>query len=240
MTLFVLLGNTTIKVSARRGRVEALPVRTAETALAGVLSRHQGEAVVAACVNPPCESILRDACAKAGLSAPVYAGRDFPLGVELAVENPETVGVDRILNVKAAWHRARGAAVAVDLGTAVSISACDGEGRFVGGAILPGLDMSLKALASGTALLPETHQAKPESALGRNTIEAMHSGTYYGALGAVREIVERIQESLGAGAAVFVTGGDAPLYQRDLPAKWTIEPELTIEGLRLAYEGSRR
>jgi type III pantothenate kinase len=240
MTVFILLGNTTIKMSHEPGMAEVFPVRTAKASLAAALAAHGGEVVVAACVNPPCEGILQAVCSAASLAVPLYAGRDFSAGVEMAVENPETVGVDRVLNVKAAYARARGAAIAVDFGTAVSISACDGAGRFVGGAILPGLAMALDALASGTALLPEIRPARPKSALGANTVTAMQSGTYYGTLGAAREIVARIQATFGCDNSVFVTGGDAELYSDDMPAGWVLAPGLTMEGLRLAYEESLR
>jgi len=238
MAVYFLLGNTTIKMSRRPGVTEVFPVRDADPSLAAALAPHRGEIAVAACVNPSCEPILQKACFAAGLKAPLYAGRDFPARLEMAVESPHTVGIDRILNVKAAYAKACRAAIVVDFGTAVSISACDSAGRFTGGAILPGLAMALKALADGTAVLPEIAAGRPKSALGANTGEAIRSGTYYGSLGAAKEIAARIQAILGDGAKVFATGGGSAIYGDDMPAEWVLAPGLTMDGLRLAYNES--
>ncbi len=238
MAVFFLLGNTNVKFATRTGDVTTFPIDQASRGIPPLVAPRRGDAAVAACVNPLCEPILGGICRMAGLKAPVYVGRSFPAGVEMAVENSSVVGIDRVLNVKAAYSRARAAAAAVDLGTAISVSVCDGEGRFVGGAILPGMRLSLKALSRGTAFLPDVAPARPAVALGTSTIRALHSGIYYGTLGGVREVVRRIGEELGTQLAVFLTGGDCELIAPDVPAGWQVVPALTVEGLALAYEES--
>lgn len=238
MAVFFLLGNTNIKLSTRRGEVQSFPVDQASRKLPPILTHHRNDAAVAACVNPLCEPILAGVCRMAGLAVPIYAGKNFPAGVELAVDNPATVGIDRVLNVKGAYERSRVASAAVDLGTAVSISVCDDAGRFVGGAIMPGMRLALKSLAKGTALLPDVAPARPGAALGNSTIKALHSGIYFGTIGAVAEVVDRIGREMGKELAVFLTGGDCELIAPDAPGEWTVVPALTIEGLTRAYEES--
>ena len=146
------------------------------------------------------QAAVAAACVKASLLAPVYAGRDFVAGVELAVDNPAAVGIDRVLNVKAAFAHSGAACAAVDLGTAISISVCDDTGRFAGGAILPGVGLALAALRERTALLPEVRPALPATPLGRNTAAAMTSGCVFGAVGAIRVQVWRASPELTTSA----------------------------------------
>lgn len=235
MAAYILVGNTNIKVSAD-GRADAVvSVSIARGGLVPALSGQSGP-VAAASVNPAAEEAVAAACASAGLPAPVYVGRDFSTGVEMLVDNPGAVGIDRILNVRAAFEAARGACAAVDFGTALSISVCDSRGRFVGGAISPGIALSLDALHRETALLPAVSPDVPRAALGPNTRDAMLSGCVCGAAGAAREVLSRIEKELGLKLAVFVTGGDAALVGAFLPADWTVTPGLTMTGLRLAYD----
>jgi len=238
-TVFFLLGNTTLKVEAGRGRVRAYHVNSIGSEARGLLAAHTGARAVAASVNPAAEPLLAEICFQSGLSAPLFAGRDFPTGVEVSVENPVSVGIDRILNVRAAFARSGVACAAVDVGTATSISVADDRGRFVGGAILPGMAVALKALEESTALLPAVTLTLPAEPLGRNTAAAMLSGCVFGTLGAVKEIISRINAELGRELKVFLTGGDAELLSAIAPAGWTAVPNLTFEGLRLAYDESR-
>jgi len=239
MALLVLLGNTSVKVESARGCFASFPLpgnaETLRSALKGAADRD----VAAASVNPAVEPLLDAACRLEGLSAPVYAGRDFPAGVPMAVGNPASVGIDRVLNVKAAFARCRRALATVDFGTATSVSVADGEGRFVGGAIMPGVGLALRALRENTALLPEVATAFPVSALGKNTVEAMTSGCVFGAAGAAKEVVARIEAAMGTRLEVFVTGGDAAVMAEILPATWTLSQGLTLEGLRLAYDETK-
>jgi type III pantothenate kinase len=239
MAIFFLLGNSTVKVSARRGSVSVVAIDAAREELPALLKPYAGRPAIAACVNPPCEPMLAQACRDAGLGAPLYAGRDLPIHMDFDVENPSTVGIDRVLNVKAAYAVNRRAAATVDLGTAVSVSVVDDDGRFVGGAILPGMSLACRSLASGTASLPLVCPSRPKAALGKSTVAAMESGVFYGTLGAVREIISRVSSELDTDIRVFVTGGDSALMRSDLPDDWTYAPGLTMEGLRLVYEEHR-
>lgn len=239
MDTCILLGNTSIKVARGDTQPVCLPADVAVAELAALVKGAHTAAPIAASVNPAAEKRLNAACREAGISAPLYAGRDFPAGVRFAVGEPDRAGIDRVLNVKAAWHRCHAACAAVDLGTAISISVADDEGRFAGGAILPGLALSLRALHRETAFLPELLPAPVDDALGGDTASAMLSGVLYGARGAVAELVDRMGRSLGSPLEVFLTGGDRPLVAPLCPREWQVVDTLTLEGLRLAHAESR-
>lgn len=237
MAVYILLGNTNLTATTAGGDLCSFSATGEADKLAALLAE-AGPPVVAASVNPQAEPNLAEACRMAGIAAPLYAERDFPIRLAVAVSNPGGVGADRLLNVKAAFTRAHGACVVVDFGTAISISAADACGAFVGGAILAGLSLSLRALHEATAFLPEIEVEAPGSVLGCETVSAMRSGVVYGAVGAAREIVERISAVLVEMPEVYATGGDSRLLAGLLPEEWHVVPELAIEGLRLAYEES--
>lgn len=165
---------------------------------------------------------------------------DDPTGFPLSfrVEAPQRVGIDRVLNAVAV-NRIRPAdvpAVIVDSGTATTVDLVDAEGAFGGGAILPGLELCAVALHRYTALLPlvsidELNDSPPE-ALGRNTFEALRSGLFWGQLGAVRELVARMSETLPSKPLVVVTGGGGRLLAPWLPDV-RFEPSLSLQGLAL-------
>jgi type III pantothenate kinase len=213
--VYVIIGNSSIKVSAAGSEPVVLPADASAGLISPAIAGGEGPCV-AASVNPGAESALQQACGDAG-------------------ENPETVGVDRILNLRAAFAEAQAPCAAVDLGTAVSISVADRRGRFIGGAILPGLSLGLESLARSAALLPRVGVDLPPSPLGDETKTAMQSGVVYGSMGAVKEIVERISAVLGRPLEVFLTGRDAALLKALAPAEWRFVPALTLEGLTLAY-----
>lgn len=239
MNTWILVGNTSIKVARGDTRPVCLPADAGVAELAALLAGARESAPVAASVNPTADRTLESACRDAGLPSPLYVGRDFPAGVRFAVDEPDKVGSDRVLNVKAAWRRCRAACAAVDLGTAISISVADDQGRFMGGAIMPGLALSLRALHGQTAFLPELMPAPVNDALARDTASAMLSGVLYGARGAVCELVDRMGRSLGSPLKVFLTGVDSRLVAPLCPREWRVVEMLTFEGLRLAYAESR-
>ena len=158
---------------------------------------------------------------------------DFPLSIR--VDEPRRVGIDRLLNAVAVneLRSANHSAVIVDSGTATTVDVVSADGAFEGGAILPGLALSAKALNEYTALLPlvsvpELGQATPEP-IGRNTRAAIRSGLFWGQLGAVKELIER---QVGSDTEIFVTGGGGALLAEHLPRS-RFEPHLPLQGLVL-------
>lgn len=157
-------------------------------------------------------------------------------GVPILTDNPKEVGADRIVNTLAAFERFGGPAIVVDFGTSTNLDVVSSEGEFLGGALAPGIEISLDALTARAAQLRKVELIKPRSVIGRNTVEALQSGAIYGFAGQVDGLVERIKLELGApNAAVIATGGLAEVV---LPESRTIthhEPNLTLYGLQLVF-----
>ncbi|MFM9136137.1 MAG: type III pantothenate kinase [bacterium] len=157
-------------------------------------------------------------------------------GVPILTDNPKEVGTDRIVNTMAAHHVYGGPAIVVDFGTSTNLDVVSRKGEFLGGALAPGIEISLDALAARAAQLRKVELVRPRSAIGKNTVEALQSGALYGFAGQVDGLVRRIVDELGEVRAVIATGGLAPIV---VPESETIthhDPDLTLVGLRLVFE----
>lgn len=160
---------------------------------------------------------------------------DVPLPMPLEVDNPREVGVDRICAAAAAYQRFETACAVASFGTAITIDCVSTDGRFLGGAILPGLQMSCDALHENTKLLPRVQAVAPSGTFGKNTHDAIVSGVAYGAAGALREIVEGFATELGVWPKLIVTGGAAPIVQKLADYLDAVVPDLCLSGIALAY-----
>lgn len=169
-------------------------------------------------------------------TAPLVVGPGIRTGMRILYENPKEVGADRICNAVAAYEKFGGPAIVVDLGTATTFSVVSAEGDFLGGAIAPGIGISVDALAEHAAQLHRVELVRPRQAIGRSTVTAMQSGILFGFVGQVEEILRRIQDELGAPAVTIATGGWADLIIRELRGVRYHEPLLGLEGLRIIYE----
>lgn len=157
-------------------------------------------------------------------------------GVPIITDNPREVGADRIVNTLAAHHLFEGPCIVVDFGTSTNLDVVSEKGEFLGGALAPGIEISLEALAQRAAQLRKVELVRPRSVIGKNTVEALQAGALYGFAGQVDGLVERICAELGGTATVIATGGLAPIV---VPESRTITehvPELTLIGLRLVFE----
>ena len=161
-------------------------------------------------------------------------------GVALLFDNPKEVGSDRIVNTLAAYHLVNGPAIVVDFGTSTNFDVVSGKGEFLGGALAPGIEISLDALAARAAQLRKVELVTPRSPIGKNTVEALQSGILYGFAGQVDGLVRRIARALQPAAPesveVIATGGLAPLVVQHCETVDRHEPDLTLLGLRLIYE----
>ncbi|MEN9710052.1 MAG: hypothetical protein RL441_44 [Actinomycetota bacterium] len=158
-------------------------------------------------------------------------------GVPILTDNPKEVGADRIVNTLAAFHEYGGPAIVVDFGTSTNLDVVSSKGEFLGGALAPGVEISIEALASRAAQLRKVEITKPKHVIGKNTVEALQSGAIYGFAGQVDGLVNRIKAELGEPiSAVIATGGLAGIV---VPESSTIthhDPNLTLTGLRLVFE----
>jgi type III pantothenate kinase len=157
-------------------------------------------------------------------------------GVQLAIDNPKEVGADRVVNTLAAHTLYGGPAIVVDIGTTTTFDVISAKGEFLGGAFTPGIEISFDALAERAAQLRKVEPAQPRSAIGKNTVECLQSGMYFGYAGLIDRIVEKMTEELGPVRAVISTGGLAPLVINECRTITHHEPMITLMGLRMVYE----
>ena len=163
-------------------------------------------------------------------------------GVPLLVDNPREVGADRLVNTLAAHHLHPTACVVVDFGTSTNVDVISAKGEFLGGAFAPGIEISVDALAARAAQLRKVELVAPRSVIGKNTVECLQSGILYGFAGQVDGLVRRIVKELAVDGpvAVLATGGLAPLVISESETITEHVPDLTLLGLRLAYERQMR
>jgi type III pantothenate kinase len=164
----------------------------------------------------------------------VVVGPGIKTGIRLLVENPREVGADRIANTLAAHRRYGGPAIVVDMGTATTFDAISPEGDFLGGAIAPGVEISLQALTERAALLHRVDLVRPRSAVGKNTITNIQSGAVFGYVGLVEGLVGRIKAELGP-CKVIGTGGAIGVVAPETRAIDVVDQQLTLDGLRMLW-----
>lgn len=165
----------------------------------------------------------------------VIVGPGIKTGVSILTDNPKEVGADRIVNTLAAFTQFGGPCIVVDFGTSTNLDVVSAKGEFLGGALAPGIEISLDALVSRAAQLRKVELITPRSVIGKNTVEALQSGALYGFAGQVDGLVDRIIAEIGEVTAVVATGGLSSIV---VPESRTItheEPDLTLVGLALLY-----
>jgi type III pantothenate kinase len=166
----------------------------------------------------------------------VVVGPGVRTGVPLLVDNPREVGADRVMNTLAAHQLYGTACVVVDFGTSTNIDVVSARGEFLGGALAPGIEISMEALADRAAALRTVELVRPRSVIGKNTVECLQSGVLFGFAGQVDGLVRRILAELDPGpVTVLGTGGLAPLMVDEAETVATYVPDLTLLGLRLTY-----
>jgi len=216
--------------------VDLTPEAQLDAALAELIVAAGGApAMVIASVNPPAQTALERRLVAAGDVAGVYvAGRDLPIPVDTALTDPTTVGHDRLLCAYAAYKRAQGACVVIDVGTAITVDFVDGEGVFHGGAIAPGVGAMLRSLPQSAPRLPEVAWGRAElvdGPFGRDTRSAMLVGVRAAAVGMAHLLVDQYAEFFGAYPRIIATGGDATdLFGEDEIIE-QILPDLQLVGL---------
>ncbi|MCP4708363.1 MAG: type III pantothenate kinase [Planctomycetes bacterium] len=191
--------------------------------------------VVVSSVNPQAREKLNAAVNEALDQEILLIGRDVGLDMKLAVENPESVGTDRLLTAMAAYAVVENAVVIADFGTATTIDCVDHYGIFLGGAIMPGLDVAAKSLNEHTVGLPHVTPQVPTGVYGTNTEMAIQYGIYYGAIGALQGIVEKYATQLKQWPQLVLTGGYAKLIKEKCEFADSYVPNLCLDGIFLAY-----
>jgi type III pantothenate kinase len=169
----------------------------------------------------------------------LFVAPGIKLGMPVRTDNPREVGADRLMNAVAAYEKVHGACVVVDFGTSINYDVVSGEGEYLGGAIAPGVQISMDALTARASKLVKVEIEAPEAAIGRSTQSALRSGIVYGFAGQVDGIVSRIREELDAEATAIATGGLAPAIAPFCDQLDEVDDLLTLTGLRLVWERNR-
>lgn len=195
--------------------------------------------VIVSSVVPPLLPIWERVSTKLFERPPLVVGPGIRTGMPVRYENPREVGADRIVNAVAAFELFGGPVIAVDFGTATTWDCVSREGEYLGGAIFPGIQVSMEALFERASMLHRVEIARPKSVIGRTTTAALQSGLLYGYAGVVDSMVERIRGELGEDARVVATGGLASRISAESRSIERVEPFLTLEGLRLIFEKNR-
>jgi type III pantothenate kinase len=211
------------------------------------LSTTQVEHIIISSVVPPVESTLLQVCESYFHLKPLFVEPGIKTGMPVLVDNPAELGADRLVNAIAAFEKYGGPAIVVDFGTATTFDVVSAKGEYLGGIISPGLGISADALFSRAARLGRVDIKRPPKVIGTTTVTHIQSGLYYGYIGLVDGILERMiaemQEDSPSGAAappkILATGGLARLIAEDSRYISTIDDMLTLDGLLLVFERNR-
>ncbi|MFH1784481.1 MAG: type III pantothenate kinase [bacterium] len=194
------------------------------------------EGIIISSVVPPLVKVFREVCVKYLSKKPMVfeAGKKSPM--KILYDKPAEVGSDRIANSYAAFKLYKKPAIIVDFGTATTFDVVTKNGEYAGGVIAPGMGVSAQALFLAASKLPHITIKRPRRVLGKNTVQSMQSGFFYGTVGQVREIICELRKKMRTNPLVIATGGYASLISSELPLINLVRPALTLEGLALIYK----
>lgn len=196
--------------------------------------------IIISSVVPPINSRLTEMAQRYFGLDPVFITSETDTGLIIRYDNPLEVGADRIVNSVAAFRKYGGPCVIVDLGTAITFDAVSAKCEYLGGIIAAGIGISVEALFNRTARLPLVDFRKPARLIGTNTVASMQSGIYYGAVGAIDGIVERLRAELGPETQVIGTGGHVGLIAGGSRYIRHVDENLTLDGLHLLWQRLRK
>ena len=198
------------------------------------------DGIIVASVVPPIDASLALMSRRYFDREATFVTHETDTGLRICYDDPREVGADRLVDAVAAFNKYGGPCVVVDLGTAITFNAVSANAEYLGGIIAAGIGISIEALFARTARLPRVDFREPEKLIGTNTVGSLQSGLYYGALGMIDGMIDRLLETLGPETKVVATGGQARLIAKGSRHLKTIDENLTLEGLEMIWSRGRR
>ena len=198
------------------------------------------EGAIICSVVPMVTMNVRPAVEQLTLKRAVVVGPGIKTGLRISIDNPGALGADRVADAVAAVHNYPVPLITIDMGTATTVGVVDETKTFIGGMIVPGVMVSLNALAGGTAQLPHISLDPPKEAIGRNTVDCMRSGIIYHNAAGVDGMIERIEAQLGKKCTVVMTGGLSAVIAPHCRHELIVDPELLLKGLMILYQKNAR
>ena len=255
MILAIDVGNTNIVVGCidsgrifRVFRISTNSMRTADEYAAQInsllmfhgIERSAIDGAVISCVVWPLTRVFMDAAKLlSGVSA-IVVGAGIKTGVNILIDDPAQLGSDMVATAVGALVSYKLPVIICDLGTATKMSVLDKNGGFIGGAIIPGVALSMKALASGTSQLPQIPIEAPHRSISANTIDCMKSGAVFGAAAQIDGMAERFEKELGQTAQLVATGGLAEAVYKHCKREIIFDPDLILKGLSIIYDKNKK
>ncbi len=255
MLLALDAGNSNITIGAFEGRqlVSQWRLRTVHEQTSdewGILLRNlfvpagldieKVDGIIVCSVVPPIDSTLAAMTKRYFNREAMFVGPRTDLGLAIRYDNPNEVGADRLVNGVAGFYKYGGPCVIVDFGTTINFDVISRDAEYLGGAIAVGIGIAIDALFSRTARLPLVEFRPPKDVVGTNTVASMQSGLYFGAIGMIDGILERIVDKLGPETKAVATGGQAQMIVSGSRFLKVVDEHLTLEGLAMIWERNRR
>lgn len=195
--------------------------------------------IIVSSVAPKVLTVIKEALTRMFTLTPYILGENIEAPIKNLYERPEEVGQDRLVNAISAFYSFKKMVIVIDFGTAITFDIVSSLGEYLGGIIVPGIEISLEALISKAALIPEIRLNRPESLLGKNTTESVRSGVIYGFASLCDGLIEKIKEEFGKDIPVVATGGQAKLIAPYCQKIDNLSPHLTLLGLKIIYEAKK-
>ena len=200
------------------------------------IDRDAIEGSVIASVVPPLTHIIKSALRKLLNSEPLVIGAGLKTGLNIHLDDPSTLGADLVVDSVAALKIYGAPSIVIDMGTATTMTVIDKNETYIGGAIFPGLNVSVEALAAGTSLLPRVSLGAPRKQIAANTMDAIKSGIIYGEASRIDGMIDRFEKELGYKMKVVATGGLASVITPHCTHEIITDPDLMLKGLKMIYD----
>lgn len=196
--------------------------------------------IIISCVVPPIQDAYISMSERYFGKSPLVVGPGIKTGIQILYENPKEVGADRIVNAVGALEKYKKSCIIIDFGTATTFDAVRSTREYLGGAIAPGIGISMEALFTRTSKLPRVDFRKPPSVIGKNTVNSIQSGVVFGYIGIVENIVRHMKREMKEDDIIVITtGGFADVISKECSVVDVVDVNLTLDGLRFIYERNR-